>query len=91
MADIKRIECGPRMSEAVIHNGVVYLAGQVAEDTTADVKGQTSQILNQIDELLALVDLAVHRDIDPAAAAHPGHTYETVYSKQGFRVARRTS
>ena len=26
-----------------------------------------------------------------AAAAHPGHTYETVYSKQGFRVARRTS
>ena len=26
-----------------------------------------------------------------AAAAHPGHTYETVYAKQGFRVARRTS
>lgn len=25
------------------------------------------------------------------SAAHPGHTYETVYSKQGFRVARRTS
>ena len=24
-------------------------------------------------------------------AAHPGHTYETVYAKQGFRVARRTS
>ena len=25
------------------------------------------------------------------SAAHPGHTYETVYAKQGFRVARRTS
>ena len=25
------------------------------------------------------------------SAAHPGHSYETVYSKQGFRVARRTS
>ena len=26
-----------------------------------------------------------------AASAHPGHTYETVYSKVGFRVVRRTS
>lgn len=26
-----------------------------------------------------------------ACAAHPGHTYETVYAKAGFRVARRTS
>ena len=25
------------------------------------------------------------------STAHPGHTYETVYAKQGFRVARRTS
>ena len=30
MADIKRIECGTRMSEAVIHNGVVYLAYEPA-------------------------------------------------------------
>ena len=26
-----------------------------------------------------------------ASAAHAGHTYETIYSKAGFRVARRTS
>ena len=26
-----------------------------------------------------------------ASAAHPGHTYETVYAEAGFRVARRTS
>lgn len=26
-----------------------------------------------------------------ASAAHPGHTYATIYSAQGFRVARRTS
>lgn len=25
------------------------------------------------------------------SAAHPGHSYETIYAKQGFRVARRTS
>jgi enamine deaminase RidA (YjgF/YER057c/UK114 family) len=51
---IQHFKIGPRMSQAVVHNDTVYLAGQVAEDTTADAKGQTSQILNQIDELLAL-------------------------------------
>ena len=52
MADIKRIECGPRMSEAVIHNGVVYLAGQVGNpgDSVAD---QTREVLAQVDRLLA--------------------------------------
>ena len=29
---IQRIDAGPRMSEASIHHGVVYLAGQVPED-----------------------------------------------------------
>ena len=29
MTDISRIEPGPRMSQAVIHNGIAYLAGQV--------------------------------------------------------------
>ena len=51
---IQRFKIGPRMCQAVVHNDTVYLAGQVAEDTTADAKGQTSQILHQIDELLAL-------------------------------------
>lgn len=50
---IKRIEAGPRMSEASIHNGVVYLAGQVPEDTSADIEGQTRQVLAAIDDLLA--------------------------------------
>jgi enamine deaminase RidA (YjgF/YER057c/UK114 family) len=50
---IKRIEPGPRMSQAVVHGGTVYLAGQVAEDTTADVAGQTRQVLASIDRLLA--------------------------------------
>ncbi|QQP91824.1 RidA family protein [Skermanella rosea] len=52
---IQRFKIGPRMSQVVVHNDTVYLAGQVAEDTTADAKGQTEQILRQIDELLALV------------------------------------
>ena len=50
---IQRHEVGARMSQAVSHNGVVYLAGQVARDPSADVKGQTEQILATIDKLLA--------------------------------------
>jgi enamine deaminase RidA (YjgF/YER057c/UK114 family) len=41
------------MSQAVIHGDTVYLAGQVADDTGADVAGQTQQILSKIDDLLA--------------------------------------
>jgi enamine deaminase RidA (YjgF/YER057c/UK114 family) len=41
------------MSQAVIHGDTVYLAGQVADDTSADVAGQTRQILAKIDSLLA--------------------------------------
>ncbi|MBS0589012.1 MAG: RidA family protein [Proteobacteria bacterium] len=50
---IQRIEAGARMSEASIHQGVVYLAGQVAEDASADIEGQTRQVLAAIDALLA--------------------------------------
>lgn len=52
MSDIKRINVGKRMCDAAVHNGVVYLAGQVADDTSQDVKGQTAQVLATIDRLL---------------------------------------
>ena len=52
-ATIKRLKVGPRMSQAVIANGFVYLAGQVATDPGADTAGQTRQILATIDALLA--------------------------------------
>ncbi len=41
-----------RYSDAAIHGGVVYLAGQVPTDTLADMAGQTRQVLDQIDALL---------------------------------------
>ena len=51
---ITRIEAGPRMSEAVIHGGKVYLAGMVADTTIGkSVAAQTADILAQIDALLA--------------------------------------
>lgn len=40
------------MSQAVIHAGVVYLAGQVADDPVPSVRSQTEQILAKIDRLL---------------------------------------
>lgn len=52
---IQRYECGKRMSQAVVHGGFAFLAGQVADDTSADVKGQTGQILAKIDRLLEQV------------------------------------
>jgi enamine deaminase RidA (YjgF/YER057c/UK114 family) len=53
MSSIERLHTNSRMSQAVIHGDTVYLAGQVAADNTADVGGQTKQILQQIDSLLA--------------------------------------
>jgi enamine deaminase RidA (YjgF/YER057c/UK114 family) len=50
---ITRINPGKRMSEAVIHNGTVYVAGQVADDPKTDAAGQTKQILAAIDRILA--------------------------------------
>ena len=50
---IKRSKVGARMSQAVVHGETVYLAGQVADDPSADVVGQTKQILAKIDGLLA--------------------------------------
>ncbi len=50
---VERFHVGPRLSEMAIHHGTVYLAGQVAEDTTQDMAGQTAQVLGAIDRLLA--------------------------------------
>jgi len=50
---IERFDVGPRMSEIAVHNGVVYLAGQIADDGSQDITGQTRQVLDAIDALLA--------------------------------------
>lgn len=52
---IQRIEVGSRFSEVAVHNGVAYLAGQVPFDSSADVYGQTQQVLAEIDKWLAQV------------------------------------
>ena len=54
---IERHHTGKRMSEAVVFmpggERVAWLAGQVAADPVADITGQTTSVLAQIDALLA--------------------------------------
>lgn len=49
---IKCYENGKRVSHAVVHNGFVFLTGQVADDTNQNVKSQAKQIFAKIDNLL---------------------------------------
>jgi enamine deaminase RidA (YjgF/YER057c/UK114 family) len=52
---IERHETGPRMSKAVIHGDIVYLAGIVADSPKdKSMAEQTSNILSQIDGFLAM-------------------------------------
>lgn len=49
---IRRIEVGPRMSQAVVHGNTVYLSGQVGA-AGASVTEQTKAVLVEVDRLLA--------------------------------------
>jgi enamine deaminase RidA (YjgF/YER057c/UK114 family) len=51
---IKRHEPSKIYSKVVEANGFVFTAGVVADDVTKDVRGQTQQVLAEIDRLLKL-------------------------------------
>ena len=53
MTDIRRIDPGPRMSEAVVKGNRIYCSGMIPEDTSLDITGQVKQALSEIDSLLA--------------------------------------
>jgi enamine deaminase RidA (YjgF/YER057c/UK114 family) len=50
---LNRFEPGPRMSEAVRVGDIVFLAGQIPEDLSADIAVQTRQVLANIDAVMA--------------------------------------
>jgi enamine deaminase RidA (YjgF/YER057c/UK114 family) len=52
MTDIIRIDQNARRSRALIHNGILYLSGQVPDDRSGDVADQARQVLAKIDGLL---------------------------------------
>jgi enamine deaminase RidA (YjgF/YER057c/UK114 family) len=50
--NIQRFNVGKRLSEIVVHGNTVYLAGEVPDDTSKDITGQTEEVLAKIDRLL---------------------------------------
>lgn len=54
MSNITRHQSDARLSRAVIHNGVVYLAGTTADNRKGSSREQTAEILAKIDGLLKL-------------------------------------
>lgn len=50
--EIKRLHVGKRLSEVAIHNNTVYLAGQIPDDLSLDINGQTREVLAHVDRLL---------------------------------------
>jgi len=51
--EIKRHDPSSILSNAVEHGNLVFLAGVVAKDLKKDVKGQTREVLDEIDRQLA--------------------------------------
>ena len=49
---LNHLDSGDILSQGVEHGGVVYLCGLTADDFGADVRGQTEQILDKIDDRL---------------------------------------
>ncbi len=49
---VRRIDPGPRLSEATVHDDRMYLSGMIPEDTSQDITGQMKQVLGEIDALL---------------------------------------
>lgn len=50
---VTRHHVGARLSEIAIHNGTVYLAGQIPENSPgADMRTQTQEVLGHVERLL---------------------------------------
>jgi enamine deaminase RidA (YjgF/YER057c/UK114 family) len=52
MSNFIRIDQNARRSRALIHNGIVYISGQVPDDRTTTIEDQTRQVLEKIQLLL---------------------------------------
>ena len=94
---VQRQLTNERMSQLVVHNGTVYLAGQVANDLNAGIEQQTREVLGNIERLLDLAGTDKSRllsvtiylnDIGTQFAAMNG-IWDTWLPK-GFAPARAT-
>jgi enamine deaminase RidA (YjgF/YER057c/UK114 family) len=54
MTAIQRLHPTVRMNQLVVHNGIAYTAGQVAQGNPgASIAVQTAEVLKRVDDLLA--------------------------------------
>lgn len=56
---LKRLNPGPRMSEAVCIGDIAFLAGQVPDDLSANITEQTRQVLSSLDAVVS--ELGAHK------------------------------
>lgn len=93
--EITRFGTGPRMSEAVAYNGILWVAGQVGEPG-ASVTDQTRQCLAEVDRILAAAGTDKTRILsaqiwlaDMATFAQMNAVWDT-WVPQGHTPARAT-
>lgn len=94
---IRRLHTETRYSEAVVHQSVIYLSGQLADDLSGDIRQQTRETLTSIERLLVeagsdksrLLSATIHlRDI---AADYAGmNEVWDAWLAQGSAPARTT-
>lgn len=53
MSEIIRSGVGARLAQVTEFQNILFLAGQVAQDVEKDIQGQTQEVLDKIDRLLA--------------------------------------
>jgi enamine deaminase RidA (YjgF/YER057c/UK114 family) len=96
MSTIQRYHVGPRLSEIVVHNNTVYLAGQIAEVLDKDAKGQSEEVLAAVDRLLAEVGSDKNRILSVTIYLASMDDYDAMneawsaWAPQGHTPARTT-
>ncbi|MEH6646852.1 Rid family hydrolase, partial [Sulfitobacter sp.] len=56
---LKRLNPGPRMSQAVCIGDIAFLAGQVPDDLGADITEQTKQVFAKLDAVVNELSAAI--------------------------------
>lgn len=59
--NIKRFQTSKRLSRVVVFNEMIFLAGVTADDTSEDIRGQTRQVLQKIEQHLGRAESAKER------------------------------
>lgn len=76
MSDIQRLDQNHRRSRAVIHGGLVFLAGQVASHPDGDIRQQAREALGKVDEMLSQAGTDKSRVLNATIWLHDMDDYQ---------------